>query len=266
MCYFWHHAAAGERQIGLLDFAGGTVVHINAGVSGLIGAIVIGKRKGFEVSEFPPHNIMLVALGAGILWFGWFGFNSGAAPNLPIAMRIIIITYLAAGASGIAWMLAEWLMFKKPSALGVIFGTISGLVASTPACAFVGFFGAIIIGFVMGFVCMFLCLLKNKLGYDDSLDAFGVHGAGGIMGSLLTGVFAVTYLGGHVDGISVSSQLFIQLIGTGSVVVYSMLVSYLLLKIIDKLLGLRVSEYEEQIGIDLSFHGQRGYQPSDDKK
>jgi ammonium transporter, Amt family len=263
VCY-WVWGGGWLQKLGLLDFAGGTVVHINAGISGLVGAIVIGKRRGFQVHEFKPHNIMMVVTGASILWFGWFGFNAGAAHNLPIAMRIIINTYIAASASAIAWMLAEWLVYKKPSALGIIFGNITGLVAITPACAFVGFFGAIAIGFIAGFICMFLCSLKYKLGYDDSLDAFGVHGAGGIIGCLLTGIFAATSMGGHVENLNILKQFSIQLLSTVIVIIYAFVVSYILLKIIDKLMGLRVSKHEETMGIDISFHGQKGYHSAKD--
>ncbi|WP_438802350.1 ammonium transporter [Gulbenkiania mobilis] len=238
---------------GVLDFAGGTVVHINAGIAGLVAALVLGKRVGFGREAMPPHNLILTLIGASMLWVGWFGFNAGSAVAADgRAGMAMMVTQIATGMAALAWMAAEWLAKGKPSVLGIASGAVAGLVAITPAAGFVDAKGALAIGLVAGVVCYWGATgLKHALGYDDSLDAFGVHGVGGIVGALLTGVFAVKDIGG-VDG-----SLLTQAIGVGATVVYSGVVTFVLLKLIDLVMGLRVSEEEEREGLDVVLHGER---------
>lgn len=238
---------------GVLDFAGGTVVHINAGIAGLVAALVLGKRVGFGREAMPPHNLILTLIGASMLWVGWFGFNAGSAVAADgRAGMAMMVTQIATGMAALAWMAAEWLAKGKPSVLGIASGAVAGLVAITPAAGFVDAKGALAIGLVAGVVCYWGATgLKHALGYDDSLDAFGVHGVGGIVGALLTGVFAVKDIGG-VDG-----SLLTQAIGVGATVVYCGVVTFVLLKLIDLVMGLRVSEEEEREGLDVVLHGER---------
>ena len=246
---------------GVLDFAGGTVVHINAGVAGLVACLVLGKRKGFPTTSMAPHNLGLTLVGAAMLWVGWFGFNAGSslASNGTAGMAMLV-TQIATAAAALAWMFAEWLTHGKPSALGIASGVVAGLVAITPAAGTVGPMGALIIGLASGVICFFCATsLKRKLGYDDSLDAFGVHGIGGIVGALLTGVFAAPALGGFGEVENISLQLWIQFKGVLFTVVYTAIVTFVILKVIDVVMGLRVSEEEETIGLDLSLHNERGY-------
>jgi Amt family ammonium transporter len=246
---------------GVLDFAGGTVVHINAGIAGLVACIVLGKRKGFPTTPMAPHNLGLTLIGAAMLWIGWFGFNAGSslAANGTAGMAMLV-TQIATAAAALSWMFAEWMTHGKPSALGIASGVVAGLVAITPAAGTVGPMGALIIGLASGVICFFCATsLKRKLGYDDSLDAFGVHGVGGIVGALLTGVFAAPALGGFGEVENIALQLWIQFKGVLFTVVYTAIVTFVILKVIDVVMGLRVSEEEETIGLDLSLHNERGY-------
>ncbi|WP_313286193.1 ammonium transporter [Stutzerimonas kunmingensis] len=246
---------------GVLDFAGGTVVHINAGIAGLVACLVLGKRKGYPTTPMAPHNLGLTLVGAAMLWVGWFGFNAGSAiaANGTAGMAMLV-TQIATAAAALGWMFAEWIGHGKPSALGIASGVVAGLVAITPAAGTVGPMGALIIGLVSGVVCFFCATsLKRKLGYDDSLDAFGVHGIGGIVGALLTGIFAAPMLGGFGEVENIGLQLWIQFKGVLFTVVYTGIVTYLILKAIDLVMGLRVNEEQETIGLDLSLHNERGY-------
>ena len=246
---------------GVLDFAGGTVVHINAGIAGLVACIVLGKRKGFPTTPMAPHNLGYTLIGAAMLWIGWFGFNAGSAlaANGTAGMAMLV-TQIATAAAALGWMAAEWITHGKPSALGIASGVVAGLVAITPAAGTAGPMGAIVIGLSSGVICFFCATsLKRKLGYDDSLDAFGVHGVGGIVGALLTGVFAAPALGGFGEVTDIGSQLFIQFKGVAFTVIYTGVITYVILKVLDMLMGLRVTEEEEAVGLDLSLHNERGY-------
>jgi Amt family ammonium transporter len=239
-----------------LDFAGGTVVHINAGIAGLVAAIVLGRRKGFGQDEMaPPYNIVFSVIGASLLWVGWLGFNSGSAVaangNAGMAM---LVTQAATATASLVWMFAEWITRGKPSVIGIISGAVAGLVAITPASGFVDFSGAMMIGAVAGVVCFWACSLKFKFGFDDSLDVFGVHCIGGIIGALLTGFLALKDIGG-TDG-SVS-QFMAQAGAVSCTIVWSGLVSYIILKAIDLIMGLRVDEITEHAGLDLVIHGEK---------
>lgn len=241
-----------------LDYAGGTVVHINAGIAGLIAAIVLGKRKGFHLpadEQAPPYNIVLSVIGASLLWVGWFGFNAGSAvaANGSAGMAMLV-TQVAAAMASLAWMAAEWQTRGKPSVIGIISGAVAGLVAITPASGFVDVGGALIIGAVAGIVCFWACTLKFKFGYDDSLDVFGVHCVGGIVGALLTGVLATKAIGG-VDGSM--TQFLAQCEGVAVTIIYCGVLSYVILKVIDVIMGLRVDEATEHAGLDLAIHGEK---------
>ncbi|MGH7040179.1 MAG: ammonium transporter, partial [Stellaceae bacterium] len=247
---------------GVLDFAGGTVVHINAGVAGLVAALVIGKRRGYGAEMFAPHNLVLSVIGAALLWVGWFGFNAGSAgaANGSAGMAMAV-TQIATAAAALAWMFAEWATRDKPSVLGIVSGAVAGLVAITPASGFVAPGGALVIGVAAGVGCFWAATgLKNRLGYDDSLDAFGVHAIGGMIGALLTGVFARAAITGDplkaglIDGHP--GQVLIQLYGIAVTVVYCAAVSFIILKIIDMTLGLRVDRDAEREGLDLALHGE----------
>ena len=246
---------------GVLDFAGGTVVHINAGIAGLVACLVLGKRKGFPTTPMAPHNLGLTLVGVAMLWIGWFGFNAGSAVAANgTAGMAMLVTQIATAAAALGWMFAEWIGHGKPSALGIASGVVAGLVAITPAAGTVGPMGALVIGLVSGVVCFFCATsLKRKLGYDDSLDAFGVHGVGGIVGALLTGIFAAPMLGGFGEVENIGLQLWIQFKGVLFTVVYTGIVTYLILKAIDLVMGLRVNEEQETVGLDLSLHNERGY-------
>jgi ammonium transporter, Amt family len=257
-------------QMGALDFAGGTVVHINAGIAGLVGCLLIGKRKGFGNSSLAPHNVPFTMVGAAILWVGWFGFNVGS--NLEanaFAAQVFINTFLATAAAVLAWTFGEWLVRGKPTMLGAASGAIAGLVAITPACGWVGPMGALAIGVAGGLICMLAVIkLKAMLGYDDSLDVFGVHCVGGIVGAILTGVFNSPDLGGtgvydYVAGTwgftSIGAQTWIQIKAVLVTIVWSAVVSFIAFKLIDVLIGLRVTEEVETEGLDTAEHGERGY-------
>ena len=237
---------------GVLDYAGGTVVHINAGVAGLASCLVLGKRLGYGKEAMPPHNLTYTLIGASLLWVGWFGFNAGSAVAADgRAGMAMLATQMATGAAALAWMFAEWISKGKPSVLGIASGAVAGLVAITPASGFVGPTPAVIIGLIAGVVCFLSATsLKHVFNYDDSLDAFGVHGVGGIVGALLTGVFVSKEISG-VDG-----SVLVQAKGVAVTVVYGFVVSYVLLLLIDKTLGLRVTEEQEREGLDISLHGE----------
>jgi ammonium transporter, Amt family len=257
-------------QWGALDFAGGTVVHINAGIAGLVGCLVIGKRKGFGTMSLAPHNVPYTMIGAALLWVGWFGFNVGSnLESNAFAAQVFINTFLATAAAVIAWAFGEWIVRGKPTMLGAASGVVAGLVAITPACGWVGPMGSIAIGLIGGIVCMF-CVLKLKaaLGYDDSLDVFGVHCVGGIIGALLTGVFNSPDLGGtgiydYVAGTwgfaGIGSQVLIQAKAVAFTLVWSGVVSFIAFKLVDIVIGLRASDEYETEGLDTAEHGERAY-------
>jgi len=247
---------------GDLDFAGGTVVHINAGIAALVGAIMLGKRIGLGRDAMPPHSLPMTMIGASLLWVGWFGFNAGS--NLEAtggAALAFINTILATAAAGMSWMLAEWILRGKPSMLGVASGVVAGLVAITPAAGLVGPMGGIVLGAISGVVCLWgVSGLKKALGYDDSLDVFGIHGLGGIIGAIGTGIFVSPALGGvGVDGYSMGGQVVTQATGVVITILWSGVVSFVLFKLIDMVMGLRVSEEEEREGLDTATHGERAY-------
>jgi len=244
---------------GVLDFAGGTVVHINAGIAGLVAAIVLGPRKGFGRDHFAPHNLVLTVIGGCMLWIGWFGFNAGSALAADgAAAMALVTTHLAAAAAGLSWMAVEWWRFGKPSVLGIVTGAVGGLVAVTPAAGFVGPGGALIIGASSGLVCWWgASSLKKRGGWDDSLDCFGVHGVGGLLGSVLTGVFAVEAIGGTAGGLEGNwMQVGIQVWGVVATIVYAAIATWILLKLVDVVLGLRVDEETEVMGLDVATHGE----------
>jgi Amt family ammonium transporter len=248
-------------SMGALDFAGGTVVHINAGVAGLMAAIVLGKRKGYPTTPMMPHSLTLSVVGAGMLWVGWFGFNAGSELAADgTAGMALAVTQIATAAATLAWMFVEWVKHGKPSALGAITGAVAGLVAITPASGFVGPMGAIAIGFASGILCFFAATsMKRTLGYDDSLDAFGVHGIGGIVGALLTGVFAAPAFGGYAELTGIGGQLWIQFVSVIATIAYSAIGSLILLKVVDLIVGLRVTDDEEVTGLDITQHNEKGY-------
>ena len=261
-----HMAWAGDGSlfgniIGGLDFAGGTVVHINAGVAALVAAIVIGKRIGYPTVPMPPHSLTLTVAGASMLWVGWFGFNAGSALAADGAAGMaMLVTQISTGTAAIVWMFTEWLKHGKPSVLGIVTGAVAGLVAITPASGYVGPMGALVIGIASGLICFWgATSLKQKLGYDDSLDAFGVHGIGGIVGALLTGVFVVKGLGGVGTDFGVGGQFLRQLLSVVITIVWSGILSFIILKILDATIGLRVEPDEEREGLDLVLHDERGY-------
>jgi Amt family ammonium transporter len=248
---------------GVLDFAGGTVVHINAGVAGLVAALVMGKRHGYPQQPMKPSNLVLTTVGAGMLWVGWFGFNAGSELAADgVAGMAMLVTQVATAAAALTWMFLEWMNHGKPSALGLVSGAVAGLVAITPASGFVGPMGALAIGAASGLVCYLAVVkLKRSLGYDDSLDAFGVHGVGGFVGAILTGVFVDAGLGGAglAEGVSMGGQVVKQFLGAAVTIVYCGVISFILLKVIDAVIGLRVDVEDEQMGLDLVLHDEQGY-------
>ena len=247
--------------IGALDFAGGNVVHINAGVAALVAAILVGKRLGYQTTPMPPHSLTLTVVGASMLWVGWFGFNAGSAVAANgTAGMAMLVTQISTATAAITWMFIEWGKHGKPSALGIVTGAVAGLVAITPASGSVGPMGALAIGLVSGAVCFWgATTLKSQLGYDDSLDAFGVHGIGGIVGALLTGVFTAKSLGGVGMDNGIGMQVLAQLLSILITIIWSGVLSFIILKIVDATVGLRVEEDEERQGLDLSQHNERGY-------
>nr|WP_244491006.1 ammonium transporter [Paramesorhizobium deserti] len=239
---------------GVLDFAGGTVVHINAGVAGLVAALIIGKREGYGQVNMAPHNLVLSVIGASLLWVGWFGFNAGSAvASNALASVAMLNTQVAAAAAALAWMFAEWIVAKKPSILGIISGAVAGLVAVTPAAGFVNPTGALIIGIISGVICYIAAVkIKHALGYDDSLDAFGVHGVGGIVGAILTGVFADPAINEASAGASVGTQIY----GVIFTIIYAAIATAIILYIVKALVGLRPTKQEEIEGLDINLHGE----------
>ena len=253
-------------QMGLLDFAGGTVVHVTAGVAALVAAMVLRPRDGFPNKPMPPHNMTMTITGAGMLWVGWFGFNGGSAlaANGDAAMAMLV-THISAAAGAMTWMFYEWKRFGKPTALGTVTGIIAGLGTITPASGFVGPAGALVIGIAAGAICFnAVILIKQKLKIDDSLDVFPVHGVGGILGTVLAGVFASSELGifsgqGLAEGMTIASQVGVQITGVVATFVYTLVVTFIILKVIDAITGLRVSAEEEQQGLDIVSHEEKGY-------
>ena len=246
--------------MGVLDFAGGTVVHINAGVAGIVCALVLGKRTGYGSENMAPHNLVLSVIGASLLWVGWFGFNAGSAvASNGAAGMAMAVTQIATASAALAWMFGEWAMRGKPSVLGVISGAVAGLVAITPASGFVDPMGAFFIGAIAGIICMFAAVsMKPKLGYDDSLDAFGVHGIGGFVGAILPGVFASSAIYGGDGGLleGNAGQVWTQFVGTLATIAWSGLASFVILKGIDMTIGLRVPLDVEREGLDIGLHGE----------
>ncbi len=261
-----HMAWSGDGSffgdMGVLDFAGGTVVHINAGIAALVACIVIGKRQGYPDTLMAPHSLTITVIGASMLWVGWFGFNAGSAVAADGAAGMaMLVTQVATASATLGWIAAEWIKHGKPSILGAVTGAVAGLVAITPASGSVGPMGAIVVGLASGVICFWAATsLKRALGYDDSLDAFGVHGIGGIVGALLTGIFAAESLGGQgLSADSIGGQFVVQLIGVVFTIIYCGVLSFILLKIVDAIVGLRVSQDEETEGLDISLHDERGY-------
>lgn len=250
-------------EMGVLDFAGGTVVHINAGMAGLVAAIMLGKRKGYPTTAMPPHNLPLTVVGAAMLWVGWFGFNAGSELAADgVAGMAMTVTQIATAAAALAWMFSEWIGHGKPSVLGIATGAVAGLVAITPASGTAGPMGAIVIGLASGVICFITSTkIKRAFGYDDSLDVFGVHAVGGIIGAILTGVFVDASLGGSglAEGVTLGAQVVKQVIGVAATLVYTVVLSVIILTIINIVIGLRVTEEEETEGLDISMHDERGY-------
>jgi Amt family ammonium transporter len=244
--------------IGALDFAGGAVVHISSGFGALVCALMLGKRKGYGVEPMPPHNLPMTVLGTGLLWFGWFGFNAGSALGAnEVAAAAFVATHTAAAAGGFSWMAAEWVHRGKPTMLGVASGIIAGLATITPGAGFVGPLSALIIGLVAGAVCYMAVVWKTKLGYDDSLDVVGIHGVGGVMGILATGLFASIGAQGLFFGNP--GQFVIQIVTVVATMAFAMGGTYVILKFLDVTIGLRISAQDEEVGLDLSQHSERGY-------
>jgi Amt family ammonium transporter len=248
---------------GALDFAGGTVIHINSGAAALVAAIVIGKRKGYGKEPFHPHNLTMTILGASILWVGWFGFNAGSALAAgDISTLALFTTQIAAGAAALTWVIAEWMIQGKPTTLGAASGAVAGLVAVTPAAGFVSPVSAIVIGLVAGVICYLAVRFKSKLNYDDALDVVAVHGIGGLWGALATGLFASTaWNPGGADGLFFGNPelLAVQAYGAFATIIYSMIVTYIILKVINATVGLRVDTEAEDGGLDLAEHSEVGY-------
>jgi len=247
---------------GVLDFAGGTVVHINAGIAGLVAALVLGKRRGYPTTAMAPHSLTLTVIGASMLWVGWFGFNAGSAVAANgTAGMAMLVTQIATAAAALAWMFSEWATHGKPSVLGIVSGAVAGLVAITPASGTAGPAGALVIGLAAGFLCFLAATrLKRALGYDDSLDVFGVHAVGGIVGAILTGVCAGTLGGvGLAEGVSIGQQVWIQAKSVLFTLVFSGVLTFVILKIVDAVVGLRVSSEQESVGLDLALHDERAY-------
>jgi ammonium transporter, Amt family len=259
----WVWGGGWLSDLGVMDFAGGTVVHINAGVAALVAALVLGKRIGFPESPIPPHNLTMTVTGACMLWVGWFGFNAGSAlaANGAAGMAMLV-THLGAATGSLAWMVCEWLRHGKPSVLGIVTGMVAGLGTITPASGFVGPLGGVIIGGIAGVVCFFATqMVKRKFFVDDSLDVFPVHGIGGIIGTLLTAVFAATAFGGLglAEGTTIANQFVTQLIGVIATIVWCGVCTYIIFKVLDATIGLRVTKDQEREGLDLVLHDETGY-------
>ena len=257
--WVWGGGFLGE--MGVLDFAGGTVVHINAGVAALVLCIVLGKRTGYPGASMAPNNLVLTVVGASMLWVGWFGFNAGSQLAADgTAGMAMAVTHISTATAGFTWMLIEWSSRGKPRVLGIATGAVAGLVAITPASGYVGPVGALVIGLSAGALCYWGANgLKRQFGYDDSLDVFGVHGIGGIVGALLTGVFASSTLGGSVADLNIGSQLGLQAAGVGATLVWSGVLTFVILKVVDGMIGIRVTADEETTGLDIALHDERGF-------
>ena len=256
----WVWGGGWLQQMGVLDFAGGIVVHVTAGVAGLVAALYVGRRKGYPATQMPPHSLTLSVVGAGMLWVGWFGFNAGSAlaANGTAGMTMAA-TQVSAATAAVVWMFVEWVRHGRPSVLGVITGAVAGLATVTPASGYVGVGGAMAIGAVAAVVCFFAATtIKRRLGYDDSLDAFGVHGVGGLVGSVLTGVFASAALGGS-ESIAIGHQLRVQLLACGVAAALSGAVTWIAFAVADRVFGARVGDEHEVMGLDLADHEERGY-------
>jgi len=251
------------QKMGIMDFAGGTVVHLNAGVAALVCALVLGRRRGFPETAMPPHNMTMTVTGACMLWVGWFGFNAGSALAADGAAGMaMLVTHIGAATGAFAWMVCEWLRFGKPSVLGIVTGMVAGLGTITPASGFVGPIGALVIGGAAGLACFFATnFMKRSLKVDDSLDVFPVHGVGGLLGTLLTGVFAATYFGGvgYPEKMTMGAQVLVQLTGVLAVAARSGVVTWILLKLSDAVAGMRVQPEEENEGLDTVLHNEKGY-------
>jgi Amt family ammonium transporter len=257
----WGGSGALMHNWGVLDFAGGTAVHINAGVAALAACLILGKRKGYQNTPMPAHNLSLTMAGAAMLWVGWFSFNIGSGGGLNGTSGIVMLnTQLGACAGILGWMFTEWFKVGKPSALGLASGALAGLVGITPACAYVGVGGALAIGLLCGVFCyLSVTVLKRRFGYDDSLDVFGLHGIGGMIGAVLTGVFCVPSLGGLVEGVTMGAQVVAQIKGVLLTTVYCFAVSWIILKVINAVIGLRADESVEEMGLDLAEHNESAY-------
>ncbi|WP_213880911.1 ammonium transporter [Pseudomonas sp. dw_358] len=257
----WGGAGALMHNWGTLDYAGGTAVHINAGVAALAASLMLGRRKGYPHEPMPAHNLSLTMTGAAMLWVGWFGFNIGSGGTLNGTAGVVMLnTQLGACAGILGWMFTEWFKVGKPSALGLASGALAGLVGITPACAYVGVGGALAIGLLCGVFCyLSIALLKRHFSYDDTLDVFGLHGIGGIIGALLTGVFCVPSLGGYVPNVTIAGQLMAQIKGVGFTFVYCFVVSWVVLKVIKAVIGLRAHASVEELGLDMGEHNERAY-------
>jgi Amt family ammonium transporter len=258
----WSGAGALMWDWGVLDFAGGTVVHINAGIAGLVAALVLGRRNGYPTTAMPPHNLPLTVIGGSLLWVGWFGFNAGSAVAANgTAGMAMLVTQIASAAAALAWMGTEWAAHGKPSALGIVTGAIAGLVAITPASGTAGPAGALLIGVASGVLCFFAAArLKRALGYDDSLDVFGVHAVGGIVGAILTGVCAGSLGGvGLSEGVTIGHQVWVQTRSVLVTLAFSGIVTFIILKLLDAAIGLRVTREQEVEGLDLALHDERAY-------
>ena len=259
----WVWGGGWLQQMGVMDFAGGLVVHLNAGIAALVAALVLGRRKGFPDTPMPPHNLTMAVTGACMLWVGWFGFNAGSALAADgSAGMAMLVTHIGAATGSLAWMICEWTRYGKPSVLGIVTGMVAGLGTITPASGFVGPMGALVIGGVAGVVCFAATnYMKRALHVDDSLDVMPVHGVGGILGTVLTGVFAATALGGvgYAEGTTMGSQLLVQFVGVLAVIVWTGAVSFLLFKVCDALIGLRVPSDDETEGLDTVLHNEKGY-------
>jgi Amt family ammonium transporter len=259
----WVWGGGWLAEKGLLDFAGGTVVHITAGVAALVAAMVMGNRNGFQKAAMMPHNMTMSVTGAGMLWVGWFGFNGGSAvaANGDAGMAMLV-THVSAACGAMTWATLEWVKHGKPSALGTVTGMVAGLGTITPASGFVGPMGALVIGVSAGIVCYFsTAFIKQKLKIDDSLDVFPVHGVGGILGTILAGIFVSAGLGGagYAEGMNMGSQLSVQLLGVIATIAFTAIATLIILKVVDALVGLRVSDEEETEGLDINQHDERGY-------
>lgn len=262
LCH-WVWGGGWMQSDGALDFAGGTVVHISSGSAALVAALMIGKRKGYGSTAYIPHNLPMTVTGAALLWFGWFGFNAGSAlASNGLAANAFVVTHISSAVAALTWVLAEWLHSGKPTTLGAASGAVAGLVAITPACGFVSPVSAIIIGAVAGILCFGGIMLKAKLGYDDSLDVVGIHGLGGIWGALATGLFAsVAINSGGADGLFYGNpgQLWTQFVSVIATIAFSFVMTFIILKVIDLMIGLRVGAEDEERGLDISMHNETGY-------